>query len=95
MVRGFELFRRYFKGFKDEYVIIGGTACEILMNENGLGFRVTKDLDVVLIAEMKNPRFTNAFGHSSKMVIMSTSTKVQVFLSIIDFNIHPPMNILL
>lgn len=57
MVKGLEIFKRQFKDFKDEYVIIGGTACEILMNDKGLDFRATKDLDIVLIAEMKKPSF--------------------------------------
>ena len=29
MVRGIETFKEFFKGFEDNYVIIGGTACEI------------------------------------------------------------------
>ena len=29
MVRGIDTFKELFKGFEDNYVIIGGTACEI------------------------------------------------------------------
>ena len=29
MVRGIDTFKEFFKGFEDNYVIIGGTACEI------------------------------------------------------------------
>lgn len=35
MVTGLESFRRWFRGFEDQYVIIGGTACDILMAEAG------------------------------------------------------------
>lgn len=28
MVRGIDTFKEFFKGFEDNYVIIGGTACE-------------------------------------------------------------------
>ena len=31
MVRGIDTFKEFFKGFEDNYVIIGGTACEILI----------------------------------------------------------------
>lgn len=49
MVTGIESFREWFKEFEDQYVIIGGTACDILMTEEGLDFRATKDIDLVLI----------------------------------------------
>ena len=57
MVRGLELFKEHFKGFQEHYVLIGGTACSILMEESGVPFRATKDLDIVLIAEALNPDF--------------------------------------
>ena len=34
MVRGIANFRKYFRGFEEQYVIIGGTACDLIM-ENG------------------------------------------------------------
>ena len=33
MVIGMEAFREAFKGYEDCYTIIGGTACDILMNK--------------------------------------------------------------
>ncbi len=33
MVRGIEKFREYFKDFPDNYVIIGGTACDIIISD--------------------------------------------------------------
>ncbi|MBC2717822.1 MAG: hypothetical protein HF978_21165 [Desulfobacteraceae bacterium] len=51
MVRGLDLFRDYFKDHADQYVLIGGTACDIAMSQMGLDFRATKDLDIVLNKE--------------------------------------------
>lgn len=61
MVNGFDSFRERFKGYKDCYTIIGGTACDILMNEAGLDFRATKDIDVILLIEERFAEFAAAF----------------------------------
>lgn len=54
MVRGFESFREWFRGYEEQYAIIGGTACDLLMMDEGLDFRATKDIDLVLIIEALN-----------------------------------------
>ena len=41
MVTGLESFRRWFAEYTDQYTIIGGTACDLLMSEDGLDFRAT------------------------------------------------------
>lgn len=61
MVRGFESFREWFKGYETQYAIIGGTACDILMEREGLAFRATKDLDLVLIVEAMTSEFGDRF----------------------------------
>lgn len=75
MVRGIESFRKWFRGYEDQYVIIGGTACDLLMSEEGLDFRATKDLDLVLIVEAVDATFgmkfweyviTSGYEHRSK-----------------------------
>ena len=38
MVLGIERFREWFRGYEDHYAIIGGTACDLLMAEEGLDF---------------------------------------------------------
>lgn len=48
MVIGLEVFREAFKGYEDCYTIIGGTACDILMNNADLDFRATRDIDMIL-----------------------------------------------
>lgn len=61
MVRGIESFREWFKGYEEQYAIIGGTACDLLMADEGLSFRATKDIDLVLIIEAVNASFGRRF----------------------------------
>lgn len=61
MVTGIDSFKEWFKGFEEQYVIIGGTACDILMTEEGMDFRATKDIDLVLIVEAISADFGRAF----------------------------------
>ena len=57
MVYGIEIFKKYFKDYFEQYVIIGGTACDILLEEIGVPFRATKDIDLVVIIELLNESF--------------------------------------
>lgn len=61
MVRGLKQFKEHFASFLDQYVLIGGTACTLLMEEAGLEFRATKDLDIVLYIEAIDKEFISAF----------------------------------
>ena len=61
MVRGLDLFREHFREFTDQYVLIGGSACDLAMEEAGLDFRATRDLDIVLCAEALSRPFVEAF----------------------------------
>jgi len=61
MVRGLDLFQDWFAAFADQYVLIGGTAASLTMEDAGLAFRATKDLDVVLHVEVLTPAFGEAF----------------------------------
>jgi hypothetical protein len=42
-------------------VLIGGGACELIMDEAGVDFRATKDLDIVLIVEALDRAFADRF----------------------------------
>ncbi len=57
MVRGLYIFRDYFKGFSDNYVIIGGTACDLIIDDAGFYARVTKDIDIILSIRKWGVRF--------------------------------------
>lgn len=58
MVTGFTKFKEWFKGFEEQYVVIGGTACDLILDAEEMEFRATKDIDIVLIIEA----MTNEFG---------------------------------
>ena len=57
MVRGLDVFREHFAGHADQFVLIGGTAATLAIEEAGLEFRATKDLDIVLHIEALTPTF--------------------------------------
>jgi hypothetical protein len=61
MVRGLDRFRAQFRAYIGQYVLIGGVACDLLMEEAGLEFRATKDLDIVLSVEALDASFVRAF----------------------------------
>ena len=61
MVKGLDVFRTWFKDHSDQYVLIGGTAATLTMEDAGLAFRATKDLDIVLHVEALTPAFGQAF----------------------------------
>jgi hypothetical protein len=61
MVKGIEKFREYFSEYADQYVLIGGTACDIFFGSRELDFRVTRDLDIVLIVEAQTKEFGRQF----------------------------------
>ncbi len=61
MVRGLDVFREHFAGHTDQFVLIGGTAATLAMEDAGLEFRATKDLDIVLHIEALNPAFGEVF----------------------------------
>lgn len=61
MVRGLEIFRQHFKDFADNYIIIGGTACDIIIDSVGLTPRATKDIDIILVIEALSPEFVAHF----------------------------------
>ena len=47
MVEGINRFKEKFVGFEDCYTVIGGAACDILMTEADIEFRLTKDIDMI------------------------------------------------
>ncbi len=61
MVSGIEAFKEKFAGFEDCYTVIGGAACDILMSDADYDFRLTKDIDMILILEDKKVEFAKTF----------------------------------
>lgn len=61
MITGLATFKEKFQGFENEYVVIGGTACDLIMENEELPFRATKDIDIVLIVEAITAEFGKQF----------------------------------
>lgn len=61
MVKGLDIFRNYFAEYTEQYVLIGGAACDISFRENEVDFRATRDLDIVLIVEAQTKEFGQKF----------------------------------
>jgi glutathionyl-hydroquinone reductase len=61
VVEGLDLFKARFADFADQYVLIGGAACTVAMQNVGIDFRATKDLDIVLCVEVLDADFAKAF----------------------------------
>lgn len=96
MVNGLKHFKKHFAPYMDQYVLIGGTACTVIMQEAGLEFRATKDLDIVLYVEALHRNFVNAFwqfidegGYQNKQ--HSTSKEIFYRFSSPSSNDYPAM----
>ncbi|WP_282366541.1 hypothetical protein [Pseudomonas sp. PS02290] len=60
-IRGLEVFGAAFSAYREQFVLIGGVASWLTMDEAGQSFRATKDLDIVLVIEALNAEFVGAF----------------------------------
>ena len=56
-IKGIKKFKEYFGKNENQYVLIGGVACSLLLNDAGLDFRTTKDFDIVIIIEALDESF--------------------------------------
>ena len=81
MVSGIDMFKDFFADYKEQYVLIGGVACDIILEDSDEEFRATKDLDLVLIVEALTPEFGKAFwqfivdgGYRNKSNIVRLAT---------------------
>lgn len=61
MVKGLDVFKKYFEQHTDNYIIIGGTACDIIIDDAGFVPRATKDIDIILIVEALSDDFVKRF----------------------------------
>ena len=50
-INGLDKFAEYFQDFTDNYIIVGGTACSLVLNDAGIPFRATKDIDMIITVE--------------------------------------------
>lgn len=61
MIQGLDTFTAFFKGYEAYFTLIGGAACYLSLEEAGIDFRATKDLDIVLCTELLDGRFAERF----------------------------------
>lgn len=61
MIKGWETFKKHFEEFTNRFVVIGGVAASLTMEEAGLDFRLTKDIDLVLVVEALDAHFGHHF----------------------------------
>ncbi len=59
-VNGLDIFADKFKEFSENYIIVGGTACSLLLGDAGIDFRATKDIDMIITVE----EISRAFGET-------------------------------
>ena len=64
---GIDIFSEHFKDFYESYIVIGGVACEDHFSAEGLDFRVTKDIDLVLVIEAVNNDYIARFWEFIEM----------------------------
>jgi hypothetical protein len=58
---GIDKLREHFGEFNDNYVIIGGTACNLNLEAADLRGRATKDIDMIVIRENLSPEYIRQF----------------------------------
>lgn len=56
-MEGLNKFREAFKDFSNNYVIIGGTACNFTMRGTQVKARATRDIDMIIIVEQMTPEY--------------------------------------
>lgn len=61
MVIGLDKFSEHFKAYQDCYLIIGGSACDIIIEGAGFVPRATMDIDIILMVEALKPEFVKHF----------------------------------
>ncbi len=60
-MEGLEKYREAFEAYSENYVIIGGTACDIAMTGTAVRPRATHDIDMIVIVENLTADFTEHF----------------------------------
>ena len=61
MVVGLDKFKEAYADFKDNYVIIGGTACDIILSDTDMLPRATDDIDMILVVEKMTKEYGDVF----------------------------------
>lgn len=60
-MKGIDKIRQYLGAYKGNYVIIGGTACNLNLEEANLHGRATKDVDMIVVCEAITHEYLRSF----------------------------------
>lgn len=60
-MQGLEKFREYMGGFRSHYVVIGGLATVLTLEDRGLPARATKDVDMIIICQPESKFYMKRF----------------------------------
>lgn len=67
---GLDKFKEAFAEFSENYVIIGGTACDIAMTGTVVRPRATHDIDMIVVVENMTPNLVKDSGILSKKPVI-------------------------
>lgn len=70
-MEGLAKFREAFEAYSENYVIIGGTACDIAMTGTAVRPRATHDIDMIVIVEKMTTDFANTSGSSCVKAVIA------------------------
>ena len=82
MVKGLDKYREAFAHFSDNYVIIGGTACDVILSQTDMRPRVTDDIDMILVVEKVTAEFVSAFWQFIKKVNTKTGNASEAIINL-------------
>ena len=60
-MQGLEKFKEYMSGFRSHYVVIGGMATVLTLEDRGLPARATKDVDMIVICQPESKFYMKRF----------------------------------
>ena len=60
-MQGLDKFREYMSGFRSHYVVIGGVATVLTLEDRGLPARATKDVDMIIICQPESKFYMKRF----------------------------------
>ena len=60
-MQGLDKFREYMSGFRSHYVVIGGLATVLTLEDRGLPARATKDVDMIIICQPESKFYMKRF----------------------------------
>ena len=61
MVEGLDRFRTELGSYSENYIVIGGTACNVVLEDAGTEPRATHDIDMIVVVEQLTTEFISAF----------------------------------